>query len=162
MQSSRSRSQSQARVGVREEEKRNLTPLKPVQEEGKESSTVETPIKISMHKITLDARSLVSSLFTKCIGAPNAYANVYLTEEDEVWKVRIGRAPSLLCVTCFNRLSLSRTCALPPSLRPFPFGLETLSFLVSCILRVDWRTKSEREAKGRRVGAPRRRRGAST
>ena len=37
-----------------------------------------------------------------------------------------------------------------PSLRPLPFGLETLSFLVSCILRVDWRTKSEREAKGRR------------
>ena len=95
MQSSRSRSQSQARVGVREEEKRNLTPLKPVQEEGKESSTVETPIKISMHKITLDARSLVSSLFTKCIGAPNAYANVYLTEEDEVWKVRIARAHRL-------------------------------------------------------------------
>ena len=95
----------------REEEKRNLTPPKPVQEEGKESSTVETPIKISMHKITLDARSLVSSLFTKCIGAPNAYVNVCLTEEDEVciWKVRIARAPSLLCVTCFNRLSLSRT-----------------------------------------------------
>ena len=37
-----------------------------------------------------------------------------------------------------------------PSLRPLTFGLEILSFLVSCILRVDWRTKSEREAKGRR------------
>ena len=66
-----------------------------MQEEGKESSTVETPIKISMHKITLDARSLVSSPFTKCIGAPNAYANVYLTEEDEVWKVWIARAHHL-------------------------------------------------------------------